>query len=163
MSTEKARSTRSTVVDNDTLRSISRTISSMLITGLAVGFAGLFAVTWTFELFDDPNVKSFAPLIGSFVVFLAAPVAGVVLGLLEGLREFSPKHLIETTFGALVGTVLLVFVALFLINIVSASLTGSGSGGGSPIDFQSVLSVAGLISMTSAIGAACAMIVSGKL
>jgi hypothetical protein len=59
--------------------------------------------------------------------------------------------------------VLLVFVALFLINIVSASLTGSGSGGGSPIDFQSVLSVAGLISMTSAIGAACAMIVSGKL
>jgi uncharacterized membrane protein required for colicin V production len=133
----------------------------MLIAGLAVGFAGLFAVTWTFELFDDPNVRTFAPLIGSFVVFLTAPTIGVMLGLLEGLREFTPKHLLETTFGTLVGAVLLVFVALFTINSVAAMVTGSGGAGS--IGLQSVVSVAGLISLTSATGAAAAMLVSGKL
>ena len=141
----------------DDFRHTGKAVGFFVAAGVAIGLAAFFAVDWVVEIFGQDEVVPFdelAQLTALVLVFLVGPALGIVYGITEGRGDSSRERTTRTTIAALVGTVLLVILAMLIIGF-------AGDGGGDMSVWTSI-AIAGLVGVVSAIASVVGLAVTGR-
>lgn len=85
-----------------------------------------------------------AALVTLLVIIIAAPIVAGTVGVIEGLRLSKPTRSLWVGIGCLMGAVLMIVVAAFVLGLAT-----TGDGGPEPLE---LLTIAGLSSLASAVG-----------
>lgn len=128
-------------------------IGAFLLVGIALGLTGRFGMQFMIALFDvheNPTSNQYVGivfLVNIFVLLYAGMIMAGIAGLVTGLSFPDRVTAASIASGAaLVGFVLLVFPALFIMISV---LGGGGGGGGPSLPFTAVLLSAFVAAITA--------------
>lgn len=137
----------------------------MLVVGVGIGIGAFFGLEWTFDTIVpqvDPTaqqiISDLGPLIMLFVLFASTPVIGGIIGLIEGRNiTYDRQRLLTTMFSCLLGGILVVLISMAIIG------TAGEGGGGPEFAVVDLLSIAGLVGISSAFTSGLAMAITGEL
>lgn len=135
----------------DNIKLFGRISLTMLAVGIGLALTSYVLMWWVgvTELAGEESLirgdalTDLASLVSLLVIILSAPVVAGIVGIFEGLRDADPLRGLWVGAGCLMGAVLLIVVAAFVLGLAT-----SGDGGPAPLE---LLTIAGLTSVASAV------------